>query len=219
LIPQIESLEAAEPFWKPIIDLDPEALDWVESFFRYWFLHGKRAAESPEAFAAHWRSMIEYALVPRQLESGRSPHRRGSLFPGLMGLDWAGIDAVGGEEFRGALGSMAPLYREWASRSMGCFDAASRLARLLRKPAAAGMLAEGLGWLSESVQGLGDRDWDGQSKAVEALVSLVEHWWRTRRGADRAPADGQEAAMTLLKILADRQHPRALELQDQIARG
>jgi hypothetical protein len=215
LIPQVDTVEDAEPFWKPLLDLDLEAHYWTESFLRSWFLHGKKAARSPEAFAVHWRAMVDYALAPGERDA---TYRRRSMLLELMGLDWLCIDVVGGKDFREVIGSMTPAYREWASGSLRDGDSVRRFARFLRQPAASVMLAEGIGWVLESMQQCTGRMWDEESETAEALVSLVEHWWRTRHEATPVSGCGKEAAMGLLKILADTQLPRALELQDQIAR-
>ena len=125
---------------------------------------------------------------------------------------------IKGEEYRRAVTSVIPLYREWASRWLSYDDTAQSFAHFLRQPSAADMLPEGLNWLFGLAQKYSDSHWNKHPKDADAFVSLVEHWWRVRR--DKAvPADETVAAMGLLKLLSDRQHPRALELQDWMARA
>jgi hypothetical protein len=80
------------------------------------------------------------------------------------------------------------------------------------------MLPEGVNWVFELTQKYSDAYWNDRPKDADAFVSLVEHWWIVRRGRS-IPEDETAVAIGLLKLLSDRQHPRALELQDRMARS
>ena len=121
-------------------------------------------------------------------------------------------------EYRAALTPLVPLYRERAARWLGYHDTAREFANFLRQPAAADMLPEGLGWLFSVAQQYSAEDWDARPRDADTFVSFVEHWRRSR-GRKHAPAEETTTAMRLLELLSDRQHPCALELQDQMARA
>jgi len=114
---------------------------------------------------------------------------------------------------------MASLYREWALRCLRNSDAIMTFARFLRLPSAADLLTDGMVWILEAVGDYDERDWDGAEREKDDLVDLVEHWWEAV-GRDPSSANaGRTTALGLLKILADQQHPRALEIQDRVARS
>jgi len=218
LIIQLGPEDAPESFWKPILDLGPESHDWVENFLTSWFTDGLPSATSVANFTATWRAMIEHALASphwHRLSDG-SAFDVSKMWMELLGLGW-GTRMIKGEEHRTTVTSLIPLYREWASRWLGFYGTAGSLAYFLRQPSAADMLPEGVTWIFGLAQKHSDEYWNDHLKDADAFVSLVEHWWKVRRGRS-VPADETAAAMGLLKLLSDRQHPRALELQDRMAR-
>jgi len=213
------TIESPESFWKPILDLGPESHHWVKNFLASWFMEGLPAAGSLADFALNWKAMIEHALASPRWErtSGRSTYDVCTMWTALLGFGPVGRmseDAM----YRAAITPLVPLYREWADRWLSYFDTARSFAYFLRQPVAADILPEGLRWLFNLAQTYSGEDWDGQPREADAFVSLIEYWWRTRRGS-HVPAEETSTAVGLLKLLSDRQYPRALELQDQMARA
>jgi hypothetical protein len=114
---------------------------------------------------------------------------------------------------------MSSLYRKWALRCLRNNQAIRTFARFLRCPSATDLLTNGMAWILEAVSDYDERDWDGAKHEKNDLLDLVEHWWNAV-GREPSKADvGRTTALDLLKILADQQHPRALEIQDRVARS
>jgi ABC-type ATPase involved in cell division len=219
LILELRPEESPESFWKPILELGPESHRWIEDFLSSWFMEGLPAAGSLVDFASNWRAMIEHAIASPRWErtSGRSTYDACAMWTALLGFGSVGRMREEAE-YRAAITPLVPLYREWAARWLGYHDTARRFAHFLRQPASADILPEGLAWLFSLAQQYSDKDWDARPRDADAFVSLIEHWWRSR-GRSRAPAEETSTAVRLLKLLSDRQHPRALELQDRMAKG
>lgn len=218
---QLGPVEESGALWKPVLNLGPEAHGWVESYLHSWFSHGSKAAPSVEAFSSTWQIQIAHALAsPRwQGRSSDARHFSGELFTELMGLGWFSYQIIGDAKFRGTIASMSSLYREWALHCLRNSDAIRSFARFLRCPSATDLLTDGMVWILGAVGDYDVTDWDRAEREKDDLVDLVEHWWKSV-GRDRSSADaGRTAALGLLKILADQQHPRALEIQDRLARS
>ena len=191
------------------LELGPNRHDWVENFLTSWFMEGVARPETVSQFTATWKAMIEYTQTsPVWAEtSGKATFDVSKLWIELLGLGW-GARVIQGEEFKNAVTELIPYYREWADRWLGYRDTVPSFTYFLRQPAASELLPEGIKWLYDVAQNYSDKDWQGRPKEADALVNLVEHWWKTRR--DTSFGEQELAAATgLLKLLSDRQHPRA----------
>ena len=221
LVAQLGPIEESATLWKPILDLGPEAHPWVESYLHSWFLHGLKAAPSVESFSSTWQIQIAHTLASPCWQGTAD----GAQFPPrnrlteLMGLARFTYDVIGSAEFRGTITSMSSLYREWALYCLTNRDAVMVFARFLRCASAADLLTDGMDWILMAVSGYDEGHWDNADSEKNVLIDLVEHWWSVV-GRDPSSANaGRTAALGLLKILADQQHPRALEIQDRVARS
>jgi hypothetical protein len=221
LVAQLGPVEESGMLWKHVLDLGPEAHQWIESYLHSWFLHGSKAAPSVESFSSTWQIQIAHALAsPRwQDRPDGARYSSGNLFTELLGLDWLTYEVIGGAEFRDTITSMSPLYRDWASRCLRSSDDMTTFARFLRRPSAANLLTDGMSWILEALSDYDEGDWDRANHDKTALLDLVEHWWEAALKDPSLADAGRTAALGLLKILADQQHPRALEIQDRVARS
>jgi hypothetical protein len=136
-----------------------------------------------------------------------------------MGLGWFTYTIIGEAQFRDTIRSMASLYQQWASRCLRGSDSLTAFARFLRCPSATSLLTDGMQWILAATGDYEDTDWNRAEHEKDDLVDLVEHWWDTMGRDQPAPDAGRAAALGLLKILADQQHPRAMEIQNRIARS
>ena len=213
-------IEESAKLWKPILNLDLKAADWIECYLHDWFLHGSKAAVSIEAFSSLWQSQIAYALAAPcwgdQPGSGR--HSYVDLYTGLMGLHWSTYRIIGNVEFRATIASMRGIYRRWAFRCLSDDDSMMVFARFLQCESAVDLLDDGLSWILEAIKRYDERDWDDAARKKDDLVDLVEHWWSTRGRNSLQGKTERTTALGLLKVLADQQHARALEIQDRVAR-
>jgi hypothetical protein len=218
LVAQLGPGEQSSAFWKPILDLRPEARDWTKSYLQSWFSSGVKFAPSVESFSSTWQVQIAHALASPRWDAKINPVGD-ELLTELLGLGWFSLDVVGAAEFRSTITSMSTLYRKWASRCLMDIGAVATFSRFLRRPAAAELLTDGMIWILEAARDFDEADWDGTSREKGHLVDLLEHWWQVR--GERGPSTdaGRAPALGLLRILADQQHPRALEILDRVARS
>jgi hypothetical protein len=141
---------------------------------------------------------------------------REELFLGLFGLDWY-CECLKDVEFRPYIAAMRDRYRQWADTWLRHHDSAKRFARFLTWPSAEEIAEEGLVWLHTAANGIFRDQWD-RDDIENAVMDCLEHFWQDRRAAIRSTPEVRSAFMGLLKQLADLMFPRALELQDVIAR-
>jgi hypothetical protein len=141
LVPQLPSAEEARSFWQPIMDLGPGARYWMEDFFRHWFMSGKQASSSLEAFAEHWKEMIAYSLDSTSwtLERSYKSYLFEECTSEVMGLEFAG-DITSKEEFTPIIGALAPLFQRWAERWLDRPRSAGQFAYFLTRPAGRALL-------------------------------------------------------------------------------
>ncbi|MGP0066666.1 MAG: hypothetical protein ACLQGP_24135 [Isosphaeraceae bacterium] len=222
-VAQLGPGDESASLWKPILDLGPEAHTWIESYLRDWFSSGSKAALSVESFSTNWRDQINYALSsPRWTGGdGERHHELTGLLTELMGLGVFSYKIIGDVRFRETIASMSLLYGDRSSRclNMNRGEAIITFPRFLRLPSAVDLLANGIGWIFEAVRNYDGTVWEHAKQEKEELVGLIEHWWNASGKKSPSSQATKSPAMGLLKILADHQHPRALEIQDRIARS
>lgn len=218
MVPQMTPEDRPERLWQPIIKLGLERHYWVEAFISALFVHGFKVEGCREAFFREWGRMIDFVvgnnIWPRDAEMAWA-HRE-KLFLGLLGLDWH-CECLKDVEFRPCIAAMRDRYRQWADTWLDHCDSAKRFARFLTWPSAEDIAEEGLVWLHRASNGIFRSRWD-RDELEHSVMDCLEHFWQNRRAAVRNTPAVRSAFMGLLKQLADLVFPRALELQDLIAR-
>ncbi len=220
-VAQLGPGDESASLWKPILDLGPEGHPWIESYLRDWFSSGSKAAPSVESFSISWREHINYALGSPHWTGGNGErrHELTGLLTELMGLGLFSYKIIGDVSFRETIASMSLLYRDWSSRCLRRGEATIEFARFLRLPSAVDLLADGIAWYLEAVCDYDEAVWEHATREKEELAGLIEHWWNASGKKSPSSQATKSPAMGLLKILADHHHPRALEIQDRIARS
>ena len=201
---------------------DPHA--WVGTsplggrFHKRIFVHGFKVEGCREAFFREWGRMIDFVVEnntwPEDVEMAWA-HRE-ELFWGLLGLAWY-CECLKDVEFRPYIAAMRDRYWQWAETWIDHRDSAKRFARFLTWRSAQDIAEEGLVWLHNAANGIFRDQWD-RDELEHAVMDCLEHFWQNRRAAIRSTPEVRSAFMGLLKQLADLMFPRALELQDVIAR-
>jgi len=218
MVPQMTPEDSPERLWQPILKLGLERHYWVDDFISAWFVHGFKVEGCREAFFREWGRMIDFVVGnnvwPEDAEMAW--RHREELFLGLLGLDWY-CECLKDVEFRPYIAAMRDRHRQWAEAWLDHRDSAKRFARFLTWPSAEDIAEEGLVWLHRAANGIFRDQWD-RDALEHGVMDCLEHFWQNRRAAIRSTPEVRSAFMGLLKQLADLMFPRALELQDVIAR-
>lgn len=216
---QLESFDAPERLWKPVLSLGSRAHVWVEAFVRQFIASGLNG-NSPLSFKTLWQSLIDYAFSSAAWGSPRTP-RSGfyaiDCWHALMGFDslsqyhWKAEHSTLVEE-------MIPYFDRWAHAFLDKSRSCHAFAQWLRCDSAGPLHAAGIRWLAEAEEDRGEEWWD-DSELHGSLARLLDHCWRNSRDQVTGDSETEKAFRQLLKGLSDRQNVLAIDLQDRIATG
>ena len=213
----VADLQTARSFWSPILNLGPDAHYWVDDFLSSWLSVGPGAAKDLSAFGERWGELIDDVLSKKRAPRDKRHPLSHSSVEEVMGLGSFSCHKIGKIEFEPIITGLIPRYELWAKIHLHSYSMFS-FSWLLRQPAAARMLSDGLCWIADNISNESPLKDDHDHRTTNELVSLIEHWWRKGITSPGHAEKPRQAALKLLKLLADLQHPRALELTDQIAR-
>jgi hypothetical protein len=217
-VPQMTPDDLPERLWKPILMLGLERHYWVRDFVSSFFLHGFKLQDYRDAFFREWNRMIDFVhesnVWPK--DSEMAWRCREEMFLSLFGLDWY-CECLRVAEIRPYITDMRERYREWATVWLERHDSARRFAKFLTWPSAVDIAEDGLVWLNRAAEDMFRRQ-RHDDELEHAITDCLEHFWQKRREDIKNAPETRAAFMGLLKRLADLMFPRALELQDVIAR-
>jgi hypothetical protein len=220
IVASLESLEAAERLWGPIIELGASAESWVSWFARDWARYALYPAADTHVLDT-WVAMIDHALAsPRWAGEGGVTylaHKTGELWRSLLGFNHYSGD-VWVEALRPRLRTLESRLAAWAKDHLLNVDNVKAFAYVLAKPAAADIVLQQLIWLNEAAEA-DDRfwGWGGRREGPDdATLSLLAHLWEHARERLRQNASAFGAFRGLLEHLVSRQYPPALELAERV---
>jgi len=163
--------------------------------------------------------MAEFAFSSPAWAFGSAERRWWDLeemWGNLMGMD-AVLASMWTAQQQPLVARAKDMYQRWADLTLARPRSTVVFARFLQQPAAQAILLDGLLWLDRSLARADDHFWR-EHYLEETLASLLDHCWRTCRVDLRRHNDVFAAFRSLLRALADRQHPIALELLDRVTR-
>jgi hypothetical protein len=208
-LPQLPPPEARR-FWEPLLALGAWAHEWVKRFLLEWT---QRAFARPDnaALQLMWREMIDYALVSKAWATTvglTAFSSKSELWRALLTLDYP---SHWRPEHQNLAESLRPRWASWAWTSIGNPSNAAALATFLTKPAATGMVLEGLPWLARPAT-CSQPELDYWKDVADPLADLLLHIWQTMVKQLRQDVTAFEAFKRLLSVLVARQHPLGLQL-------
>jgi hypothetical protein len=207
--------DEARAVWEPILDIAPAAPRWVDSFLSVWCIVGLQTAPAAEGFVGKWEEMLDYI---ESSPAWRAPAtgRAAELHDFLLGLGGTTLDMWSADHAQ-TVARFAARYERWARESLGRRDDAARFAQFLRRPGAAPLLADGLVWLAGADTPASS--WHHDDHYEDAVGALLDQVARDQPELMRSGAPAGAAYRALLRRLADRQVPIALELIARLGEG
>ncbi len=221
VIPKLEPNESARKLWEPILSFGLDRVHWVDSFISSWFIHGLKVQGREEVFFREWKEMIAFAS---SRENWRYPevmsHRSDlKLFRHLMGFSRAGIGYIENEKYRPFVSEMKMEFKRWTDEFLPHPEATAYFAKVLSFPSAEDHLRDGMRRLAKATTDFEEWHWREFYHLDSALLDLLEYDWRTNSRLIKTDTSLRKNFSIILKTLSDRQIPRAMELQDMIARS
>lgn len=197
-----------------------ERAHWVESFLSAWFIHGLNVQGCEKAFFREWQEMWTFAWSRENWwrTEVRTNTNAEELFQHLMGFGF-GNGYVKDTEYRPFIAAMKPEFDRWADEFLQHPKSAKCYARFLTFPSAVNHVRDGMRRLSIAIAQFEERHWRDCYHLDSALLDLLEYDWRLNSHLIKNDANVRRQFTTILKTMSDRQIPRALEFQDQIARS
>jgi hypothetical protein len=210
------SVEAARPFYRPILDLGPAGRYWVEDFLQTWVSTGLEMTTDAVTFAKIWTDMVEYAMgLPTWQPSTRGYWSRAeSLAVDLVGMHDAGASVLGQAKNKAVVRTMAPVFERWAKQWLKHASAAGWFAHFLTTESGEVLLPMGIKQLADVVRSFEDRDWYQQGLGGIFTDALAACWKHLQNEVELQP-DLRKAFLHILTELCARQVPEALHLRDK----
>jgi len=205
-------------FWEPILQLGPWGHHWVEAFLEELFRIGLLPAHV-QRFKVEWQQMLEFGGSSDLWAVGESPHWshvRG-VWSHLMGIDYRSADCWQ-EEHQGIVTEMRSFYLRWAEANLCESMSAKLFVQWLKRPAADPIRIEATISMRDAAASADDYWWR-EEHLVRELAELLDACWRRNASELREASSADAAFKELLKMVADRQEPLAMDLQERIAAG
>ncbi len=218
LIPKLEVDEHPERLWQPILSFGLDRMHWVDSFLSQWFLRGSRVQGVEDSFFREWKRMLEFAIGSETWRKSnvRSHHHKEELQLQLLGISF-GEFLLNDARYLPYVTAIKPQVDSWIDRLLPNPEAASNYARFLTCQSAANHLRDGMKRLADASANFKDWYWQDFYHLDSSLLHLLEYDWKQNSRLIKEGGAPRQHFSTLLKLLADRQIPGALELQDRIA--
>jgi len=141
----------------------------------------------------------------------------GSLLRCLLGIEMLSLDCWG-EQRKDVVASMKAHYEHWAGEQLSDEYSVRLFARWLRVPAAKQIRLEAIEWIGDAAKDA-DEYWWRDNNLRNELALLVDHSWQHDKQEISRGGKAKAAFLALLKMLVDKQHPLAIDLQERIASG
>lgn len=221
VIPKLEPDESARNLWAPVLSFGLDREYWVDSFITSWFSHGLKVQGREENFFQEWKEMIAFAWAREnwQRSEVKSNHSKEKLFLHLMGFGLSGYGYLQDVKYRSFVAEMKPEFDKWTEEFFPHPEATATFARFLTFPSAEDFLRDGVKRLATISTTFEERHWKEHYHLDSALLALLEYDWRVNSRLIKNDANVRQDFSTILKTMSDRQIPRAMELQDMIARS
>jgi hypothetical protein len=211
---KLDRVGRANSLWQSILELGLRGEQWPRFFLSGWFksMSGKRV--QPEEFIPLWGRMILFAV---ESPNWNVTHARGDdMVNELLGFVM-GKTVFGGEaSYAPAIGRLVPVFALAAGRWFSNPQVATAFCQFSLKPAGAGLLLHGVGWLAAAEPEWSDYAWD-HLRLADALVHNLRVAFDRHHAEIATNSVLREGFITLCNKLIARGHPASLTLRERVA--
>jgi len=217
-IVQANSVDIAQTFYRPILELGPAARYWVEDFLQAWISSGLEMSADLATFSKIWNDMVRYAMTLPAWQPGERNYwcRAESLVVDLMGLREAHASVLGNAKYIGVVRAMAPAFEEWARLWLKYGSVAAWFAHFLPTESGRVLLAQGIKQLAGFIGSFEERDWHHHGLGILLTEALAACWKYLRNEVELQP-NLRQAFLSILTDLCARQIPEAMHLRTKVS--
>ncbi|CAM4283849.1 hypothetical protein COEX109129_16545 [Corallococcus exiguus] len=204
----------SQAVWGPVLAHGPAAHHALKHFIRSLFRHlGK--IDDPAAFERVWRAVVEYGLAAEWSKPGLWFYGE-ELICDLLGF---GNEAALERLAPGAALRMKDVYERWAQGHLDRQEeCVTRFSHFLTTSFGAPLRLDGLRWIAAMLKAKNpSKHWYREETGI-ALVDLVAAALGSDAHALSKGADARQALVELAAVLAAKNTPAALALQERIKR-
>ncbi len=211
-LPLMHSQEHPEELWRAVFDLGATGHYWSRNFLQSFHRLALQQDPVPSRFSAMRVAIVDYALGGGD-RVGWSEYDE--AWQALIGVDvftrstWEPRHAVLANEGQA-------LLERWVNRAGPYGRHLAALAAWLEVEAGASLRLPGLVWLYRALIAEGSGRVDGRESAEDAIASLLQVVWKKDETRLRGDLEAFAAFRSLLRWLAARQNPLALDLTGAI---
>jgi len=210
-LPTMRLEDGPDDLWRAVLDLGRKAHHWSEDFLRSFYRLALQQDPVPARFSQLRLKVIDYVLSEQRDDEGPGWSYHDDAWLALVGMDGLTRSLWDARHQSIATAGAAQLER-WTARVGGYGGHLAALAAWLRTDAAAPLRLRGLSWLDRALTSDDADRVDRSEDSEQAVASLLQVVWRVDEVRLRTEAAAFSAFRSLLRWLASRQNPLALEL-------
>jgi hypothetical protein len=217
-IAQAKSLDLARLFYRPILNVGPAAIRWVEDFLEAWVTMGLPLSTDRAAYVRIWQDILAYSSTLAAWRPGKTGYwcPAESLAVDLVGMHEAAAQVLGDTQFADVVTSMDDTFAQWAKRWLIHASIVHWYSNFLTTGSGRVILSQGIRQLAPVVDGFSKDDWD-RYRLGAMVTEAVAACWKHLRVEIQANADLRDAFLRILTALCARQVPEALNLRRKVS--
>lgn len=217
-IAQAKSLDIARLFYRPILNVGPAAIRWVEDFLEAWVTMGLPLSTDRAAYVRIWQDIVAYSSTLATLQPGKTGYScpAESLAVDLVGMHETAAQVLGDTQFADVVTAMADTFAQWTKRWLIHASIVHWYSNFLTTESGRVILSQGIRQLAPVVDSFSKDDWD-RYRLGAMVTAAVAACWKHLRVEIQANASLRDAFLRILTALCARQVPEALNLQRKVS--
>lgn len=208
------SKEAARKLWEPLLSVGAAAEHWISDFMHKWFDQLSKESVNKELFLETWRDMIAFAKTSEVWSSEGSHWRKcEKVWEAILGLDSFTAELVWKQDHSDLIASMKHELLYYAENKLTSYQV-DHFAYFLNTSSGKALSLEGITWIYQYMaQHKLSRIEDRAQDSINDLITSILDTHRF----EQLPENSRESILGLLKLLADCQNTKSMELYKRLA--
>jgi hypothetical protein len=207
------SKEAARKLWEPLLSVGAAAEHWISDFMHKWFDQLSKEGVNAELFLETWMEMIAFAKSSEAWSSESFHwHKCEKVWEAILGLDSFTAELVWKHDHRDIITSMQQEFCYYAENKLTNYQM-DHFAYFLNTTSGKAIYLEGVTWIYQyMVQHKLSRVEDRAQDSINDLITSILDTHRF----DQLPEKSRKSILGLLKLLADCQNTKSMELYKKL---
>lgn len=207
------SKEAARKLWEPLLSIGSAAEYWITDFMHKWFEQISKEDTNQELFLEIWRDMLSFARSSEVWSSeGSHWHKCEKVWEAIFGLDSFTVGLVWNNDHRDLILSMKHEFIYYAENKLKNYQI-DHLAYFLNTTSGKVLWLRGVIWIYQHITKY--KSSHIEERAQDSINNLITSIFDAYR-FDQLPENSKGAILGLLKLLADSQNTKSMELYKKL---